>query len=91
MGNPVEALDTVRRDSLSSLEFRGFIDLLPARSTREKKAFVLQKPRLGPRGNRIQEQLSHLPGQVSRRENRPSQSGRGELAACDSIILSFDS
>jgi len=103
-GNQVEALDTARRDSLSSPEFRGFIDLLLASGTREKKAFVLEKPRLAlqqasgltmpgwdprlsPRGNRIQKQLSHLLEQLSRMENWLSHSGRGELAACDSIIL----
>jgi hypothetical protein len=102
-GNRVEALDTARRDSLSSPEFRGFIDLLPASGTREKKGFVLEKPRLAlqqatgltmpgwdprlsPRGNRIQKQLSHLPEQRHEQGQRtlspnPDKDLRQELFA----------
>ncbi|MEY2725123.1 MAG: hypothetical protein RLZZ458_990 [Planctomycetota bacterium] len=103
-GNQIEALDTARRESLSAAEFRGLIDLLLASGTREKKAFVLEKPRLAlqqatavampgwdprlsPRGNRIQKQLGHLFDQLSRMENWLSHSGRGELGACDAVLL----
>jgi hypothetical protein len=46
VGNQVEALDVARRDSLSSQEFQGVINLLLASGTPAKKAFVLEKPRL---------------------------------------------
>lgn len=45
-GNKVGALDVVRRESLSSQDFRGIIELLWAIAMLEKKAFVLEKPRL---------------------------------------------
>ncbi len=45
-GNQVEALAVARRESLTSDELRGIVDLLIASGTSEKKAFVLEKPRL---------------------------------------------
>ena len=104
VGNQVEALDVARRDSLSSQEFQGVINLLMASGTPAKKAFVLEKPRLAlqqatgetmpgwdprlsPRGNRIQKQLGQLLDQLSRMENWLSHRGRGELSACDAVLL----
>lgn len=104
VGNQVEALDVARRDSLSSQEFQGVINLLLASGTPAKKAFVLEKPRLAlqqatgetmpgwdprlsPRGNRIQKQLGQLLDQLSRMENWLSHRGRGELSACDAVLL----
>ena len=46
VGNQAEAMDVARRDSLSSQEFQGVINLLLASGTPAKKAFVLEKPRL---------------------------------------------
>ena len=45
-GNQVDALSVARRESLNGDELRGVIDLLLASGTSEKKAFVLEKPRL---------------------------------------------
>lgn len=104
VGNQVEALDVARRDSLSSQELQGVINLLLASGTPAKKAFVLEKPRLAlqqatgetmpgwdprlsPRGNRIQKQLGQLLDQLSRMENWLSHRGRGELSACDAVLL----
>jgi hypothetical protein len=44
-GNQVEALAAARRESLTAEELRGVVDLLLASGTREKTAFVLEKPR----------------------------------------------
>jgi ParB-like chromosome segregation protein Spo0J len=44
-GNQQAALESGRRDSLSAAELRGVVDLLIASGTREKAAFVLQRPR----------------------------------------------
>jgi len=44
-GNQQEVLETGRRDSLTAAELRGVVDLLLASGTREKAAFVLEKPR----------------------------------------------
>ncbi|MBW2726646.1 MAG: ParB N-terminal domain-containing protein [Deltaproteobacteria bacterium] len=44
-GNQAEALVAARRESLTSEELRGVVDLLSASGTREKMAFVLEKPR----------------------------------------------
>lgn len=44
-GNQAEALATARRESLTSEELRGVVDLLAASGTREKEQFVLEKPR----------------------------------------------
>jgi hypothetical protein len=44
-GNQQEALETGRRHSLTAAELRGVVDLLLASGTREKAAFVLEKPR----------------------------------------------
>ena len=45
-GNQIDALSVARRESLNGDELRGVIDLLLASGTSEKKAFVLEKPRL---------------------------------------------
>ena len=45
-GNQVDALSVARRESLNGDELRGVIDLLIASGTSERKAFVLEKPRL---------------------------------------------
>jgi ParB-like chromosome segregation protein Spo0J len=44
-GNQAEALAAARRESLTAEELRGVVDLLLASGTREKTAFVLEKPR----------------------------------------------
>ena len=44
-GNQEEVLEAVRRESLTAAEVREVVDLLLASSTREQKAFVLEKPR----------------------------------------------
>jgi hypothetical protein len=44
-GNQQEVLETGRRNSLTAAELRGVVDLLLASGTREKTAFVLEKPR----------------------------------------------
>ncbi len=44
-GNQQEALETGRRHSLSAAELRGVVDLLLVSGTREKEAFVLERPR----------------------------------------------
>ena len=44
-GNQVQALETARRESLSSRELQTVVDLLLAAGTRQKKDFVLEKPR----------------------------------------------
>lgn len=44
-GNQQEALETGRRNSLSAAELRGVVDLLLVSGTREKVAFVLERPR----------------------------------------------
>jgi hypothetical protein len=44
-GNQAEALAAARRESLTSEELRGVVDLLLASGTREKRRFVLEKPR----------------------------------------------
>ena len=44
-GNQQEALETGRRHSLSAAELRGVVDLLLVSGTREKAAFVLERPR----------------------------------------------
>ena len=44
-GNQQEVLETGRRDSLSAAELRGTVDLLLVSGTREKAAFVLERPR----------------------------------------------
>ena len=44
-GNQLEVLECLRRESLNSGELREVVDLLLASSTREQKAFVLEKPR----------------------------------------------
>jgi len=44
-GNQQGALETGRRHSLSAAELRGVVDLLLASGTREKAAFVLERPR----------------------------------------------
>jgi ParB-like chromosome segregation protein Spo0J len=44
-GNQQEALECGRRYSLSAAELRGVVDLLIASGTREKAAFVLERPR----------------------------------------------
>jgi len=44
-GNQQEVLETGRRDSLTAAELRGVVDLLMSSGTREKAAFVLEKPR----------------------------------------------
>jgi len=44
-GNQQEVLETGRRESLTATELRGVVDLLMASGTREKAAFVLEKPR----------------------------------------------
>lgn len=44
-GNQAEALAAARRESLTAEELRGVVDLLLASGTREKAAFVLDKPR----------------------------------------------
>ena len=44
-GNQAEALASARRESLTAEELRGVVDLLLASGTREKTAFVLEKPR----------------------------------------------
>ena len=104
VGNQVEALVVARRESLSSQELRDVIELLLSSGTPEKRAFVLEKPRLAllqatgltmpgwdprlsPQGNRIQKQLGQLLEQLSRMENWLSHRGRGELSACDAVIL----
>lgn len=44
-GNQQEALESGRRHSLSAAEVRGVVDLLIASGTRDKAAYVLQRPR----------------------------------------------
>lgn len=44
-GNQQAALETGRQHSLSAAELRGVVDLLMMSGTREKMAFVLQRPR----------------------------------------------
>lgn len=44
-GNQQGALETGRRNSLSAAELRGVVDLLLVSGTREKAAFVLERPR----------------------------------------------
>ena len=44
-GNQAEALSAARRESLTSDEVRGVVDLLLASGTREKTEFILEKPR----------------------------------------------
>lgn len=44
-GNQQEALETGRRHSLTAAELRGVVDLLLVSGTREKTAFVLERPR----------------------------------------------
>jgi len=44
-GNQQEALETGRRHSLTAAELRGVVDLLLVSGTREKAAFVLERPR----------------------------------------------
>jgi ParB-like chromosome segregation protein Spo0J len=44
-GNQQEALETGRRNSLSAAELRGVVDLLLVSGTREKAAFVIERPR----------------------------------------------
>ena len=44
-GNQQGALEAGRRDSLTAAELRGVVDLLLASGTREKAAFVLERPR----------------------------------------------
>ncbi len=44
-GNQAEALASARRESLTATELRSVVDLLLASGTREKTAFVLEKPR----------------------------------------------
>ena len=44
-GNQQEALECGRRQPLSAVELRGVVDLLLASGTREKAAFVLERPR----------------------------------------------
>lgn len=44
-GNQVKALETARRESLTTAELRGVVDLLLASATQEKQQYVLEKPR----------------------------------------------
>jgi hypothetical protein len=44
-GNQAEALSAARRESLTSEEVRGVVDLLLAAGTREKTEYILEKPR----------------------------------------------
>ena len=44
-GNQVEALVAARRESLTTAELRGVIDLLLAAGTQEKRRFILDQPR----------------------------------------------
>jgi hypothetical protein len=57
-GNQQEALETGRRHSLSAAELRGVVDLLLASGTREKAAFVLERPRQALR----EVQATEVPG-----------------------------
>jgi hypothetical protein len=44
-GNQVEALSVSRRESLTSDELKGVVDLLLAAGTRQQTEFILEKPR----------------------------------------------
>ena len=72
-GNQQEALETGRRHSLSAAELRGVVDLLLVSGTREKEAFVLERPRQALRDAQADEvqgwdpRLSGTGNRVSRR------------------------
>lgn len=101
VGNQAVVLTVARRDSLTTLEVQGVVDLLRGAS-REQEAYVLQDPRaalrqqecvpvrdprLSPAGNRLARQLSLAIDQLGRIESWQRHPGLAELKRDDRRLL----
>jgi ParB-like chromosome segregation protein Spo0J len=102
-GNQAAVLTTARRESLTTTEVQGVIDLLRG-ATPEQEALLLQEPRaallqaegvpgpvrdprLSPAGNRLARQLGLLLDLLSRLENWQRHPGLAELKRDDRRLL----